>query len=117
MLITPDRNQRVGCPDEPPNCGRNGESDEYGCAQSRVSAKREKAGDRVLKRLKIRRFKSLHDVEIALPRMTVLFGPNAAGKSNLLDGIQAPTHGRSTYCVRRFDRRIRCNSARKGCQY
>ncbi len=43
----------------------------------------------MLNRLAVRGFKSLHDVEIALPRMTVLFGPNAAGKSNLLDAIQA----------------------------
>jgi len=34
-------------------------------------------------------FKSLKDVTIDLPQMAVLFGPNAAGKSNLLDAIQA----------------------------
>lgn len=43
----------------------------------------------MLSQLKIRGFKSLQDVEIILPRMAVLFGPNAAGKSNLLDAIQA----------------------------
>lgn len=43
----------------------------------------------MLKRLKIQRFKSLTDVEVALPRLTVLFGPNAAGKSNLLDAVLA----------------------------
>jgi predicted ATPase len=43
----------------------------------------------VLKRIKAAGFKSLGEVEIDLPRMTVLFGPNAAGKSNLLDAIQA----------------------------
>jgi predicted ATPase len=31
----------------------------------------------------------LNDVEVAFPRLTVLFGPNAAGKSNLLDAVQA----------------------------
>lgn len=43
----------------------------------------------MLKRLAVRGFKSLQNVEVSFPRMTVLFGPNAAGKSNLLDAIQA----------------------------
>lgn len=43
----------------------------------------------MLNRLHVRGFKSLQDVNIELPRVTVLFGPNAAGKSNLLDAIQA----------------------------
>jgi predicted ATPase len=43
----------------------------------------------MLERLTVRGFKSLKDVTIEFPRMTVLFGPNAAGKSNLLDAIQA----------------------------
>ena len=43
----------------------------------------------MLKRIKAVGFKSLAEVEIELPRMTVLFGPNAAGKSNLLDAVQA----------------------------
>jgi predicted ATPase len=43
----------------------------------------------MLKSLKVRNFKSLRDVTIEFPRVTVLFGPNAAGKSNLLDAIQA----------------------------
>jgi predicted ATPase len=34
-------------------------------------------------------FKSLGEVGVSFPRLTVLFGPNAAGKSNLLDAIQA----------------------------
>lgn len=42
----------------------------------------------MLTRLHVRGFKSLNDVEIRLPRLSVLFGPNAAGKSNLLDAIQ-----------------------------
>jgi len=43
----------------------------------------------MLKRLAVRDFKSLQDVSVEVPRMAVLFGPNAAGKSNLLDAIQA----------------------------
>lgn len=43
----------------------------------------------MLRKLVIRNFKSLHDVEVNFPSLTVLFGPNAAGKSNLLDAIQA----------------------------
>ncbi len=39
--------------------------------------------------LGVRGFKSLRDVRVDFPRMAVLFGPNAAGKSNLLDAIQA----------------------------
>lgn len=43
----------------------------------------------MLKKLTVRGFKSLKDVTVDFPRMAVLFGPNAAGKSNLLDAIQA----------------------------
>jgi len=43
----------------------------------------------MLKSLTVRGFKSLKDVTVKFPRMAVLFGPNAAGKSNLLDAIQA----------------------------
>lgn len=43
----------------------------------------------MLSRLKVKGFKSLADVSVELPRMAVLFGPNSAGKSNLLDAIQA----------------------------
>lgn len=43
----------------------------------------------MLRRLKVRGFKSLADTEIEFPRLAVLFGPNAAGKSNLLDAVQA----------------------------
>jgi len=42
----------------------------------------------VLRRIKINGFKSLVDVELELPRLVVLAGPNAAGKSNVLDAIQ-----------------------------
>jgi len=43
----------------------------------------------MLKKLTVRGFKSLANTSIAFPRVTVLFGPNAAGKSNLLDAVQA----------------------------
>ena len=39
----------------------------------------------MLKRIHIKGYKSLRDVEIELPRLAVLFGPNASGKSNFLD--------------------------------
>ena len=42
----------------------------------------------MLKRIHIRGYKSLEDVEVSLSRLVVLFGPNAAGKSNLLDALQ-----------------------------
>ncbi len=42
----------------------------------------------MLKKLTVRNFKSLNDVTVELPRLSVLFGPNAVGKSNLLDAIQ-----------------------------
>ena len=43
----------------------------------------------MLTKLTVRNFKSLGDVTLELPRLAVLFGPNAAGKSNILDAIQA----------------------------
>lgn len=43
----------------------------------------------MLRSLHVAGFKSLADVSLTLPRLTVLFGPNAAGKSNVLDAIQA----------------------------
>jgi len=43
----------------------------------------------MLTKLHVTKFKSLADVAIELPRLTVLFGPNAAGKSNVLDAMQA----------------------------
>lgn len=41
----------------------------------------------MLQRLKVERFKSLHTVEVQLSKLVVLFGPNASGKSNLLEAI------------------------------
>ena len=42
----------------------------------------------MLKRIHIRGYKSLENVEVCLSQLVVLFGPNAAGKSNLLDALQ-----------------------------
>jgi predicted ATPase len=42
----------------------------------------------MLRRLVVKGFKSLVDVELELPRLVLLAGPNAAGKSNVLDAIQ-----------------------------
>ena len=42
----------------------------------------------MLRRLAIKGYKSLADVELTLGELCVLFGPNAAGKSNLLDALQ-----------------------------
>ena len=42
----------------------------------------------MLKRIHLRGYKSLEDVEVHLSRLVVLFGPNAAGKSNFLDALQ-----------------------------
>lgn len=42
----------------------------------------------MLERLTVKGFKSLVDVTAGLPRLAVFFGPNDAGKSNLLDAIQ-----------------------------
>jgi predicted ATPase len=41
----------------------------------------------MLKRLHVRGFKSLRDVEVELAPIVVLLGPNAAGKSNFLEAI------------------------------
>ena len=42
----------------------------------------------MLKRVRIQGYKSLVDVEVNLQPLCVLFGPNAAGKSNFLDALQ-----------------------------
>lgn len=41
----------------------------------------------MIRRLRITGYKSLVDVDLTLAPLTVIFGPNAAGKSNLLDAI------------------------------
>lgn len=43
----------------------------------------------MLRKLTVHNFKSLRDVTVELPRLSILFGVNASGKSNLLDAIQA----------------------------
>ena len=42
----------------------------------------------MLKRIKIQGYKSLVDLEVHLTPLSLLFGPNAAGKSNFLDALQ-----------------------------
>src|SRR5664280_2639321 len=42
----------------------------------------------MIRRIHIQRYKSLRDVEVALQPLSVLFGPNAAGKSNFIDALQ-----------------------------
>ena len=42
----------------------------------------------MLKRIRIEGYKSLSDLEVRLSPLTLLFGPNAAGKSNFLDSLQ-----------------------------
>jgi predicted ATPase len=42
----------------------------------------------MLQRIRIQNFKSLVDVEVNLDFLAVVFGPNAAGKSNFLDALQ-----------------------------
>ncbi|MFL6197207.1 MAG: AAA family ATPase [Thermoanaerobaculia bacterium] len=41
----------------------------------------------MLTRLRVQGFKSLHDVELQMAPLVVLMGPNAAGKSNLLEAL------------------------------
>ncbi|OAD22254.1 ATPase-like protein, partial [Candidatus Thiomargarita nelsonii] len=41
----------------------------------------------MLKNIKIQGYKSLYEVDINLSALVVLFGPNAAGKSNFLDAL------------------------------
>lgn len=42
----------------------------------------------MLNRIQIKGYKSLRDVDVRLNPLSVLFGPNAAGKSNFLDALQ-----------------------------
>lgn len=51
----------------------------------RTSAVGEKS---VLNRIKISGYKSLRNVEVGLKPLSIIFGPNAAGKSNFLDALQ-----------------------------
>jgi predicted ATPase len=42
----------------------------------------------MIRRIHVQRYKSLRDVDVALQPLSVLFGPNAAGKSNFIDALQ-----------------------------
>ena len=42
----------------------------------------------MIRRIHIQRYKSLRDVDVSLRPLSVLFGPNAAGKSNFIDALQ-----------------------------
>jgi predicted ATPase len=42
----------------------------------------------MIRRIHVQRYKSLRDVEVTLQTLSVLFGPNAAGKSNFIDALQ-----------------------------
>lgn len=42
----------------------------------------------MIHRIRIERYKSLRDVSVTLKPLSVLFGPNAAGKSNFIDALQ-----------------------------
>ena len=42
----------------------------------------------MLTRIHIKGYKSINNVEVQLSPLTLLFGPNAAGKSNFLDALQ-----------------------------
>lgn len=46
----------------------------------------------MINRIKITGYKSLRNFEVRLRPLTVLFGPNAAGKSNFLDALQLLSH-------------------------
>jgi len=41
----------------------------------------------MIKRLRVKGYKSLRDVEIHFEPLSIIFGPNAAGKSNILDAL------------------------------
>ena len=41
----------------------------------------------MITRLKVKGYKSLRDVDIHFEPLSIIFGPNAAGKSNILDAL------------------------------
>jgi predicted ATPase len=42
----------------------------------------------MLRRIRIQNYKSLKDMDVVMQPLSVIFGPNAAGKSNFLDALQ-----------------------------
>src|SRR5215467_7513503 len=42
----------------------------------------------MLRRIRVKNYKSLVDVQVDLEPLVVIFGPNGAGKSNFLDALQ-----------------------------
>jgi AAA15 family ATPase/GTPase len=41
----------------------------------------------MIRRLKVQGYKSLKNIEIFFEPVSIIFGPNAAGKSNVLDAL------------------------------
>ena len=41
----------------------------------------------MIRRFRVKNYKSLKSVDVTLPNLVVVFGPNAAGKSNLFDAL------------------------------
>jgi AAA15 family ATPase/GTPase len=41
----------------------------------------------MIRRLKVSGYKSLREVEVRFEPLSIIFGPNASGKSNLLDAL------------------------------
>ena len=46
----------------------------------------------MIKRVQVKGYKSLTDIEVPLGPLTVIFGPNASGKSNLFDALSLLSH-------------------------
>ena len=42
----------------------------------------------ILKHIRIKNFRSIGEIDLELSPLTVLVGPNASGKSNILDALQ-----------------------------
>ena len=62
----------------------------------------------MIRRVRIQGYKSLQDIDIELAPLTIVIGPNAAGKSNLLDALgllsrMATSSHRATEAQRRRD--------------
>ena len=55
----------------------------------------------MIKKLAIKNYKSLKNVEVALANLVVIFGANAVGKSNLFDALDLLS--RLVHCQLSFD--------------